>query len=518
MVHERPYEEVLADNGILRCENQILQCDNQLLRRSNEDLNAKWLLISHKYQLLLREKYGQKSERFSTTGEVQGVLPLFPEEEPAPVEPPVATTIVEAHERAARPRKTLAEKIAIADNVERRTVVIQPEGVDVERCKELPGTENTRITYIPPSFLVETMLRPKYKDPLTGIIHQAPAPDRSFARHSVDETVAAQVVVQKIVDHLPLYRTAKMFARHGVAIPESTLGDIYAEAARILEPLYEAHRKEVLSSGYINVDETVIQVMDSEKKGATHRGYYWVCYDNPSRSVLFVYDRSRGRAAPQQLLDGYQGYLQTDGYAVYDEFENVPGITLAGCLAHARRKFFEAKDSDKTLAEEALSLFGQVYAVEKHIRENGLTGDEKLAYRQAHAVPALAALHAWLMEKYESIRLPSSRIRKAAEYTLSRWKRLALYAGTSQLDPDNNRVENSIRPVAVGRKNYLFAGSHEAAQRSAMFYSLLGTCKAHGIEPFAWLSDVLARLPYHPQKRIGELLPQHYRRAEVKQD
>jgi transposase len=365
---------------------------------------------------------------------------------------------------------------------------------------------------------VETTLRPKYKDPLTGIIHQAPALDRSFARHSVDETVAAQVVVQKIVDHLPLYRTAKMFARHGVTIPESTLGDIYAEAARILEPLYEAHRKEVLSSGYINVDETVIQVMDSEKKGATHRGYYWVCYDNPSRSVLFVYDRSRGRAAPQQLLDGYQGYLQTDGYAVYDEFEHVPGITLAGCLAHARRKFFEAKDSDKTLAEEALTLFGQVYAVEKHIRESGLTGDEKLAYRQAHAVSALAALHTWLLEKYETIRLPSSRIRKAVEYTLSRWERLVLYAGTSQLDPDNNRVENSIRPVAVGRKNYLFAGSHEAAQRSAMFYSLLGTCKAHGIEPYAWLSDVLARLPYYPQKRIGELLPQHYRRPESVQD
>lgn len=498
MVRQSSYDELLRDN--------------QSLKNTVDDLTTKVLLLNHKLELLLREKYGHKSERFSATGEVQGVLPLFPGEESAPAEPPVATTVVEAHERVARPRKSLAEKIAVADNVERRTVILKPEGVDTDRCKELPDTENTRITYIPPSFLVETTLRPKYKDPLTGIIHQAPALDRSFARHSVDETVAAQVVVQKIVDHLPLYRTAKMFARHGVAIPESTLGDIYAEAARILEPLYEAHRKEVLSSGYINVDETVIQVMDSEKKGATHRGYYWVCYDNPSRAVLFVYDRSRGRAAPQQLLDGYQGYLQTDGYAVYDEFEHVPGITLAGCLAHARRKFFEAKDSDKALAEEALTLFGQVYAVEKHIRESGMTGDEKLAYRQAHAVPALAALHTWLLEKYETIRLPSSRIRKAVEYTLSRWERLVLYAGTSQLDPDNNRVENSIRPVAVGRKNYLFAGSHEAAQRSAMFYSLLGTCKAHGIEPFAWLSDVLARLPYHPQKRIGELLPQHYRR------
>ena len=160
----------------------------------------------------------------------------------------------------------------------------------------------------------------------------------------------------------------------------------------------------------------------------------------------------------------------------------------------------------------AAGQYGIGRALTKHIRESGLTGDEKLAYRQAYAVPALAALHTWLLEKYQTIQLPTNRIRKAVEYTLSRWERLSLYAGTSQLDPDNNRVENSIRPVAVGRKNYLFAGSHEAAQRSAMFYSLLGTCKAHGIEPYAWLSDVLARLPYHPQKRIGELLPQHYRK------
>ena len=214
------------------------------------------------------------------------------------------------------------------------------------------------------------------------------------------------------------------------------------------------------------------------------------------------------------LLAGFQGYLQTDGYGVYDSFEEVPGITLAGCLAHARRKFFEARTADKALAEEALALFATVYAVERHIRDHELTGEEKRAYRQAHAVPALEELHAWLMDKYMSIRLPSSPIRKAVEYALSRWERLVRYADTWLLDPDNNRVENSIRPVAVGRKNYLFAGSHDAAQRSAMFYSLLGTCKAHGLEPFAWLSDVLTRLPDHPQKRIHELLPQYYRQAE----
>jgi len=295
-----------------------------------------------------------------------------------------------------------------------------------------------------------------------------------------------------------------------VTLAESTLGDLYAHVAKQLLPLYEAHRKDVLGGGYLNIDETIIKVLDSDKKGASHQGYYWVCYNNPSKTVLFVYDASRARGAPQKILVDFKGFLQTDGYSAYEEFGNVPGITLVGCMAHARRKFFDAKVSDKASSEEALALFGNVYAVEKHIRETGLSGEEKRAWRKAHAIPALESLHAWLLEKYSSGGIPSSPIRQAVEYTLKRWDKLILYAQTDLLDPDNNRVENSIRPVAIGRKNYLFAGSHDAAQRSAMLYSLLGTCKAQGVEPFAWLCDVLKRLPYHPINRIKELLPQYY--------
>jgi transposase len=184
---------------------------------------------------------------------------------------------------------------------------------------------------------------------------------------------------------------------------------------------------------------------------------------------------------------------------------------LMCCLAHARRKFFEAKGANPQLSQEALDLFGSLYAVEKYIREQQLTGEAKLDYRKTHAVAALEWLHAWLLDKYASIPLPGDPIRKAIDYTLVRWDKLILYAQSHHLDPDNNKVENSIRPVAIGRKNYLFAGSHDAAQRSGIFYSLLGTCKAHGIDPYAWLKDVLAMLPYHPQNRIQELLPQYYK-------
>ena len=340
---------------------------------------------------------------------------------------------------------------------------------------------------------------------------QADAPERTFSRSSVDESLVANVIVEKYTDHLPLYRQAKRYERQGVVLSESTLGDIITACGKLLQPLYEAHRKDILSCGYLHVDETTIKVQDSDKKGATHQGYYWVFYDNLNRSVLFAYDPGRGRAAPQQILEGYQGYLQSDGYAVYEDFGEQEGITLVGCLAHARRKFHEAMQSDKIRAEEALAHFQSVYAVERHIREENINGEDKLQYRKTHAIPLLQELKAWMVKTYPEV-LPKSVMGKAIEYNLKRWDKLCLYAQTGILEPDNNKVENSIRPVAIGRKNYLFAGSHDAAQRGAMMYSLLGTCKAHGIEPYAWLKDILEKLPTQPINRIKELLPQYYQK------
>jgi transposase len=476
----------------------------------NKALAMKVAALSFELENIKRALFGSKSERQLGAG-LSGTQPsLFPSELVTDAEP--ADTEQISYERnKPRASKVQPDRLDIADHIERRTVVIEPQSVDISTMKRIGETVNRRLQHIPASFLLVETIRPKYKDPVTGFIYQAPAADQTFAKSSVDESVAAHIVVQKIIDHLPLYRIAKIFGRHGVNIPESTIGDIYSESSRVLQPLYDAHKNDVLGGGYVNMDETTIRVQDSDKKGATHQGYYWVCYNNASKSVLFVYDPSRSRGAPQKILEGYQGYLQTDGYGAYEEFENVPGIILLGCLAHARRKFFEAKTANAQLSQEALDLFGKVYAVEKHIREHQLKGEEKLAYRLEHAIVALEALHTWMLHQYAVIQLPSDPIRKAIEYSLVRWDKLTVYARTHHLDPDNNKVENSIRPVAIGRKNYLFAGSHDAAQRSGIFYSLLGTCKAHGLEPYAWLNDVLARLPYHPQNRIQELLPQYYK-------
>ena len=273
--------------------------------------------------------------------------------------------------------------------------------------------------------------------------------------------------------------------------------------------MYEAHKQLVLSSGYLHADETIIKVLDSDKKNASHQGYYWVYQCNANKLVLFDYRTGRGREGPQSILKDYKGYLQTDGYIVYEDFNNNPDIIVFNCMAHARRKFSEALPNDKPRAEHVLAEIQKLYAIERTLTDNDITSNEKLQYRKEQALPILKELGLWMQKAYPEV-LPSSVIGKAIFYTLSRWDKLSLYATTDFLNIDNNPVENSIRPRAVGRKNYLFAGSHAAAQRSAIFYSLLATCKNYNINPVDWLHDVLTRIGGSPINKIKDLLPQNW--------
>ena len=460
---------------------------------------------------LQRHLFGKTSERHvpSPVNELQGSL--FPNE--APTEIVMVETELITYERSKKVAVKHPGRKPLNEDLPREVIEVLHAEADPATMERIGEQVTEQLAMRPVQFYVKQYVYPKYLQRSTGKIYQAPAVDGTFARFNVDYSVAAHVVVQKLVDHLPLYRQARIFQRQGVDLSESTLGDLFTQVAKQLTPVYEAHRQEMMASGYLNVDETTIQVLDSDKKGATKQGCYWVYYDPLQKSVLYDYDRRHGLDAAQKVLSDYQGYLQTDGAKVYECYAKVPGITLVGCMAHARRKFFDAKAADKTLAEHALTLFGAVYAVEKHIREEGLTGEEKLAFRQKHAVPALHALHTWMLHQYKGGLRPSSPICGAIEYSLRRWEKLTIYATTHLLDIDNNKVENAIRPVTIGRKNYMFAGSHDAAQRSAMLYSLLGTCKALGINPFEWLKYVLLRIHTHPMSRIKELLPQYYKAA-----
>lgn len=226
--------------------------------------------------------------------------------------------------------------------------------------------------------------------------------------------------------------------------------------------------------------------------------------------VLFDYRPGRGREGPDDILKDFQGYLQTDGYSAYEDFDRRPGITLMHCMAHARRKFNEALNNDKERAEYGLNLFQQLYAIERRIKNAVLTSDAVVQIRQQEAEPILQSLKKWMEEEYPKIQLKKSPIAQAMAYCLPRWDKLCIYTTDARLNIDNNPVENAIRPVAVGRKNYLFAGSHEAAQRAAMIYSLFATCKLQDINPYHWLKDVLERMHLYTTSNIEELLPQNW--------
>lgn len=494
MVTQTSYDTLLQNFESLQKDKEKLEltCDNLQL----QILELKRLI------------FGSKSERFKSEQTVGSVPTLF-EVAPLAEEVVVSTQQVSYERTKKETRINHPGRNAFPEQLRRQEIILDPQGIDLTKSVRVGEDVTEVLAYIPSELYVKRTIRPRYHIPAEQRMVQAAAPDRIFSRSSVDESLVANVIVEKYVDHLPLYRQAKRYERQGVVISESTLGDIISSCSKVLEPLYEAHYKEVLSCGYLNVDETTIRVQTSEKKGATHQGYYWVLYDNLNRTVLFNYDPSRKKETPQRLLKGYRGYLQCDGFSGYDNFDDVDGITLVGCLAHARRKFHEASNSDKTRANEALKRFQAVYDIERQIKITQISGEEKKQSRIAHALPLLKELKSWMEKTYPQV-LPSSAMGKAINYSLKRWDKLCLYAETAILDPDNNKVENSIRPVAIGRKNYLFAGSHEAAQRGAMMYSLLGTCKAHGIEPYAWLKDILIKLPAHPINKIKELLPQYY--------
>ncbi|WP_276505087.1 IS66 family transposase [Terrimonas pollutisoli] len=401
-------------------------------------------------------------------------------------------------------------RMKLPESLRREEILIEPAN-DTTGCKKI-GEEITEVLeYQPGELYVKQYKRPKYAKPDNEGIVIGQLPSRPLEKAMAGEGLLAQIIIDKYIDHLPLHRQMQRFERAGVKLAYSTLTDWVSSTCKLIEPLFEALKAEVLQSTYLHADETPIKVMDKDKKGETHRGYYWVYQNSIDKIVLFDYQEGRGREGPVEILKDFKGYLQTDGYVAYDVFAKRQDITLIHCMAHARRMFNDALDNDETRSSYALQEIQKLYAIERICREKSLGFEEIKAVRQAQSVPVLAALGGWMKQQYVQI-LPKSAIGKALAYSIERWKRLSLYTEHGMLKIDNNPVENSIRPVALGRKNYLFAGSHEAAKRSGMLYSLLGTCKMHDIEPYTWLKDVLQRIADHPVNKVQQLLPHRYKK------
>jgi transposase len=442
------------------------------------------LRITALEQQLQKMIFGFRQERFipATPNDPQLVLDI-PAETVATVSVTGAQKISYIRQGITAEPKPLQHpgRTKLPESLRREQIIIEPDA-DTSACKKM-GEEITEVLeYQPGELYVKQYRRIKYARPDNGDILIGELPSRPLPKVMAGEGLLAQIIIDKYIDHLPLHRQMQRFERVGVKLPYSTLTDWVGDTCQLITPLFNALKAEVLHSGYLHADETPIKVIDKDKKGETHRGFYWVYQNSIDKLVFFDYQEGRGREGPMEILENFKGYLQTDGYAAYNIFNKHHGIILMHCMAHARRMFNEALENDHEKASYALNEIQKLYEIERISRAAGLK------------------------QQYVHV-LPKSAIGKALAYSMERWSKLSLYITDGRLNIDNNPVENSIRPVALGRKNYLFAGSHEAAKRSGMLYSLLGTCKMHSIEPYGWLKQVLQRIADHPINKIQELLP-----------
>lgn len=405
-------------------------------------------------------------------------------------------------------------RMKLPEHLRREVILLKPQG-DVTGLRRMGEDITEILDYIPAELYVKQYIRPKYAAPIaegSSSVLMAALPGRLLEKCMAGEGLLAQMIVDKYLDHLPIHRQLQRYERMGVKIAQSTSNDWFRMALNHLYALYQAHKRITLATSVLGADETPIKVLDEDKKGTTHRGFYWVYHNSEQKLVLFDYRPGRGREGPDDILKDFKGYLQTDGYGAYEDFDRRGGITLLHCMAHARRKFHEALQNDQQRAEYALALFQKLYAIERSIKEQQLTGDQVVQVRQQEAMPVLQTLKNWMTQEYPKLVVKKSAIAQAMGYFLPRWEKFCIYTTDARLNIDNNPVENAIRPVAVGRKNYLFAGSHEAAQRAAMIYSLLTTCKLHGINPYYWLRDVLENMHRFTTDNIEDLLPQNWRK------
>lgn len=468
--------------------------------------------LEQQLQQLQKMIFGSRQERFVPATQNDPQLSLdMPAETIAAVSVTSAQKISYIRQSVTVAPKPLQHpgRMKLPESLRREEIIIEP-ATDTTGCKKM-GEEITEVLeYQPGELYVKQYKRIKYVRPDNTGILIGELPSRPLPKVMAGEGLLAQIMIDKYVDHLPLHRQMQRFERTAVKLPYSTLTDWVSSTCELITPLFNALKAEVLQSSYLHADETPIKVIDKDKKGETHRGFYWVYQNSIDKIVLFDYQEGRGREGPMEILEHFKGYLQTDGYAAYDIFDKRPGITLIHCMAHARRMFNEALDNDYERASYALHEIQKLYTIERISKEGNLNFEELKVVRNAKAAPILKGMWLWMQQQYVHV-LPKSAIGKALAYSMERWHKLSLYITDGRLNIDNNPVENSIRPVALGRKNYLFAGSHEAAKRSGMLYSLLGTCKMHGIEPYGWLKDVLQRIADHPINKIQDLLPHRYK-------
>ena len=501
----------------LRVVVRTLMADAQAKSRELAFKQATIDKLTHENATLKRLKFAARSEGYSA--EQRSLI-----EETLDADLAALAAEIEALEpgkKAATEDKRQARREKLPANLPRREIRHEPEDTTCgcgQAMRRIGEDVAEKLDYQPGVFTVERHVRGKWVCACCEKLVQAPV-----APHVIDKGLAtcgllAQVLVAKYLDHLPLYRQENIFERAGLAIARSTLAQWVGECGVQLQPLVDALAAEMLSHDVLHADETPVAML-KPGHGKTHRAYLWsycTTQFNPMKAVVFDFADSRGGQHVRSFLGlpgseqhpGWKGKLVTDDFSGYKACFEL-GVTEVGCMAHARRKFHELwANHGSQLGEQALKFFVKLYEVEREVQR--LASEERKAIRQEKAKPIVDALHQWLAQQRQKVP-DGSATAKAIDYSLNRWKALVRFIEDGDLPIDNNWVENQIRPIAIGRNNWLFAGSLRAGKRAAAIMSLVHSARLNGHDPYAYLRDVLERLPTQPASRVQELLPHRWR-------
>lgn len=511
--------EIIAEKESLLIEKEaLINQQEQKLQKQSEQLEQQ----KFKYAQLLKLIYGSSTERFIPTTQDTDQLNLFGEDkqEDQQADKEEITYKRNRYNGKHPGRQPLPENIPVIERI------IEPEE-NIEGLDKIGEEITESIDYTPASLIKIRTIRRKYINRKTEEIYIADLPNRFINKCIADPGLLSHVAVSKYVDHVPLYRQGKQFAREfDWHVSKSTFNNWMKNMCYRMEPIYECMQEKVLSSQYIQADESPIKVLERKMSNAKKIkgksppdskkrmiGYQWVYMSPEQKIVFFNYRKGRGVHGPKEILNGYQGYVQCDGYRVYDKIASQqPDIILMGCLAHARRKFYEAKDSDSTRSEYALQLFAKIYELDSQFSRKDLDSyEDRKTVREKQIKPLYEKLLAWIQEESHKI-LPKSPIGKAMSYFQSQYPKLIRCLDDGKFHLDNNWIENKIRPLALGRKNYLFAGSHSGAHWMAMMYSFFGTCFMNDINPRDWLKQTMEALANQKIEDFATLVPGYIKR------
>lgn len=493
-------QQILQENALLKA--QILSKDEQLVLKEEQLLRKNERIL-----YLERQLFGRRSEKkLPDYNEAQ--LSLFDSEQGKAAleqESSVLTTLVEDIKQKAEQRRIMQKQhlastkrsYKIPLHIERRETVLEPENVDTYTLVKIGEDVSERLMLEPSRFWVERTVRPVYKAEQTEqtqatTIFQAPSKPVILPGCMAGESLLSQIIVDKFLYHLPEYRQAKRFKELDVEITTSSINRWIHAMADKLYGLYAAQMERVLSASYIQVDETTHPITD--RPGSARKGYIWVVRSVLFPGVFFYYDKgSRSQEVVLKMLKDYKGALQTDGYAAYSIYEEKEGVLPLGCMAHVRRKFEQALTTTPE-AKPALDYIALLYMLEGNLKAENADHEQIRREREEKAYPILQQMEAW-MKQTNNHCTPKSPLGKAISYAFGMWPRISRYCKEGYFEIDNNGVENAIRPLVVGRKNYLFSGNDSGAEDNCIFYTLLGSCLQAGVDPHKWLTATLEKIP-----------------------